>query len=134
VGHFDAAGRLWVEGRLAHVIVAGQGVLTPVAAEHAAQTVPGAGRVAVVGVGPRGAQVPVAVAETVPPARRSGPAGPAFTAAVRESVRAATGLDLAAVLVVPEHPTDIRHNSKIDRALLAGWADAALAGGRIRNP
>jgi acyl-CoA synthetase (AMP-forming)/AMP-acid ligase II/pimeloyl-ACP methyl ester carboxylesterase len=134
VGHFDAAGRLWVEGRLAHVIVAGQGVLTPVAAEHAAQTVPGAGRVAVVGVGPRGAQVPVAVAETVPPARRAGPADPALTTAVRAAVREATGLDLAAVLVVPEHPTDIRHNSKIDRALLAGWADAALAGGRIRNP
>ena len=53
---------------------------------------------------------------------------------MRAAVREATGLDLAAVLVVPEHPTDIRHNSKIDRALLAGWAEHALAGGRIRNP
>jgi acyl-CoA synthetase (AMP-forming)/AMP-acid ligase II/pimeloyl-ACP methyl ester carboxylesterase len=134
VGHFDASGRLWVEGRLAHVIVAAGGVLTPVAAEHAAQTVPGVGRVAVVGVGPVGRQVPVAVAETVPPAARPGPAEPLLTGAVREAVREATGMDLAAVLVLPEHPTDIRHNSKIDRALLAGWADAALAGGRIRNP
>lgn len=134
VGHFDAAGRLWVEGRLAHVIVAAGGVLTPVAAEHAAQTVPGVGRVAVVGVGPVGRQVPVAVAETVPPAAKPGPADPLLTGAVREAVREATGMDLAAVLVLPEHPTDIRHNSKIDRTLLAGWADAALAGGRIRNP
>ncbi len=134
VGHFDAAGRLWVEGRLAHVIVASQGVLTPVASEHAARTVPGVGRVAVVGVGPAGAQVPVAVAETVPPAPRPGLADPLLAGAVREAVRQATGLDLAAVLVLPEHPTDIRHNSKIDRTLLAGWADAALAGGRIRNP
>ena len=67
-------------------------------------------------------------------ARRAGPADPSLTTAVRAAVREATGLDLAAVLVVPKHPTDIRHNSKIDRALLAGWADAALAGGRIRNP
>ncbi len=134
VGHFDAAGRLWVEGRLAHVIVSAGGVLTPVAAEHAAQAVPGVGRVAVVGVGPVGRQVPVAVAETVPPAARPGPADPLLAGAVREAVREATGMDLAAVLVLPEHPTDIRHNSKIDRALLAGWADAALAGGRIRNP
>jgi olefin beta-lactone synthetase len=134
VGHFDAAGRLWVEGRLAHVIVSAGGVLTPVAAEHAAQTVPGVGRTAVVGVGPAGTQVPVAVVETVPPAPRPGPADPMLAGAVRAAVHEATGLDLAAVLVVPEHPTDIRHNSKIDRALLAGWADSALAGGRIRNP
>ncbi|MFI7584679.1 alpha/beta fold hydrolase [Kocuria sp. M1N1S27] len=134
VGHVDAAGRLWVEGRLAHVILSAGGVLTPVAAEHAAQTVPGAGRTAVVGVGPAGAQVPVAVVETVPRAERPGPADPLLSGAVRAAVRRATGLDLAAVLVVPEHPTDIRHNSKIDRALLAGWADFALAGGRIRNP
>lgn len=134
VGHFDAAGRLWVEGRLAHVIVSAGGVLTPVAAEHAARTVPGVGRTAVVGVGPAGTQVPVAVVETVPAAPRPGPADPLLSGAVRAAVREATGLDLAAVLVVPEHPTDIRHNSKIDRALLAGWAEHALAGGRIRNP
>lgn len=134
VGHLDAAGRLWVEGRLAHVVVTAEGVRTPVAAEHAAQDVPGTGRVAVVGVGPRGRQVPVAVAETVPPARRPGPADPELAGAVRAAVRGATGLDLAAVLVLPEHPTDVRHNSKIDRALLAGWAEAALAGGRISTP
>lgn len=134
VGHFDAAGRLWVEGRLAHTIVSAGGVLTPVAAEHAAQTVPGVGRAAVVGVGPTGTQVPVAVVETVPPAPGPGPADRLLAGAVREAVRGATGMDLAAVLVLAEHPTDIRHNSKIDRALLAGWADAALAGGRIRNP
>ena len=37
-------------------------------------------------------------------------------------------------LVVPELPTDIRHNSKIDRARLADWATRSLAGGRIRKP
>ena len=73
-------------------------------------------------------------APRVPAPPCPGPADPLLSGAVRAAVREATGLDLAAVLVVPEHPTDIRHNSKIDRALLAGWAEHALAGGRIRNP
>ncbi len=71
--------------------------------------------------------------ETVPPARRAAPAGPELAAAVRTAV-AGTGLDLAAVLVVPALPTDIRHNSKIDRTALAAWAADTLAGGRIRTP
>ena len=37
---------------------------------------------------------------------------------------------MSAVLVVPEQPTDIRHNSKIDRARVADWAEAVLAGGK----
>ena len=53
---------------------------------------------------------------------------------VRSAVHDATGLDVAAVLVVPRHPTDIRHNSKVDRTRLAAWAEDALSGGRIRNP
>ena len=35
VGHFDEQGRLWVEGRLAHVLVTADGPVTPVAAELA---------------------------------------------------------------------------------------------------
>ena len=44
------------------------GPVSSVAAEHAAQTVPGVGRAAVVGVGPAGSQSAVAVVETDPPA------------------------------------------------------------------
>jgi hypothetical protein len=53
-----------------------------------------------------------------------------LTSAVREAV----GLPVAAVLVVPALPTDIRHNSKIDRAALARWAGRILAGGRRVAP
>lgn len=134
VGHFDALGRLWVEGRLSHVLHMADGIVAPVAAEHAAAEVPGVGRTAVVGVGPRGAQVAVAVCETAPASDGVGPARPALTAKVRAAVLAATGVELAAVLVVKSHPTDIRHNSKIDRTLLASWAEAALGGGKIKNP
>ncbi|GLB68497.1 alpha/beta fold hydrolase [Arthrobacter mangrovi] len=134
VGHLDGDGRLWVEGRLAHVITASGGVITPVAAEQAAETNDGVRLAAVVGVGPAGAQVPAAVLETVPRTRRPGPAPQELTRQVRAAVARATGVELAAVLMLPELPTDIRHNSKIDRAKLAAWASRTLAGGRISAP
>lgn len=134
VGQLDAKGRLWVSGRLHHLLLTDDGPVAPVAGEHAAQTVDEVRRAALVGVGAEGAQVPVVVCETEPPARRSGPARAGLAGRVRSAVHDATGLDVAAVLVVPRHPTDIRHNSKVDRTRLAAWADDALSGGRIRNP
>ncbi|UUX59972.1 alpha/beta fold hydrolase [Glutamicibacter halophytocola] len=133
VGHLDDEGLLWVEGRLGHVLSTPSGAITPVAAEHAAQSVIGAGRAALVGVGPAGTQAAVVVMETVPAARKAGPASSELASKVRAAV-ASTGTDVAAVLVLPTLPTDIRHNSKIDRAALAQWASATLAGGRIRTP
>ena len=47
---------------------------------------------------------------------------------VRRKVAEDTGVEVAAVLVVHEHPTDIRHNSKIDRPALGEWAAKVLAG------
>jgi len=134
VGHLDAEGRLWVEGRLGHILTTAAGVRTPVAAEQLAETADGAGRAAVVGVGPAGTQVAVAVLETVPPARTAGPAPRELAQAVRSAVLDGTGLELAAVLAVRDLPTDIRHNSKIDRTALAGWAATMLAGGRAGRP
>ena len=131
VGHFDARERLWYEGRLAHVITMSDGPVSSVAAEHAAQTVPGVGRVAVVGVGPRGSQSPVAVIETVPPAAKPHVAPADLAERVRATIDFATGLAVSAVLVIPEQPTDIRHNSKIDRAELSDWAEQALATGKM---
>lgn len=138
IGHLDSAGRLWVEGRLAHVMVTPDGVVTPVALEQAIETVPAVGRAAVVGIGPRGTQQLVAIVETRKPSKRVGLAGVSLAAAVRASIRAAVGAEfarpLAAVLVVPHLPTDIRHNSKIDRTRLSGWAERLLAGGRSTAP
>jgi hypothetical protein len=36
--------------------------------------------------------------------------------------------------VVPGLPTDIRHNSKIDRSRLSRWATGILSGGRWVKP
>jgi acyl-coenzyme A synthetase/AMP-(fatty) acid ligase len=130
VGHLDAQGRLWIEGRLGHVLRTAEGPLAPVGPEQHVERVAQVRRAAVVGVGPAGLQQAVAVVETVPGARRPGLAPGALTAAVR----AVSPVPLAAVLVVPRMPTDVRHNSKIDRTRLAAWADGVLAGGRVGRP
>ncbi|NUU49633.1 alpha/beta fold hydrolase [Curtobacterium luteum] len=130
VGHLDEAGRLWVEGRLQHVVTTPEGVLTPVGPEQRIERVPGVRRAAVTGIGPEGTQQVVAVVETVAPQRRPGLAPPS----VASAVRAAAGVPVAAVLVVPVLPTDVRHNSKIDRTRLGRWASSVLAGGRMVRP
>ena len=134
VGHLDADARLWVEGRMQHIIVTAAGVVTPVGPEQRIEGVPVVSRAAVVGVGPLGTQQLVAVVETVQPARRVGLAQTGLAAAVRASVADAGGPSIAAVLVVPRLPTDIRHNSKIDRSRLSRWATGILAGGRMVKP
>jgi acyl-CoA synthetase (AMP-forming)/AMP-acid ligase II len=130
VGHLDASGQLWVEGRLQHVVTTPSGVLTPVGPEQRIERVQGVGRVGVAGIGPSGTQQVVAVVETVPAARKPGLASSDLAAAVR----AAAGVPVAAVLVVPVLPTDIRHNSKVDRTRLARWAASVLSGGRMVRP
>ena len=130
VGHRDAEGRLWVEGRLGHVITTADGPRTPVGIEQRVQDLSAVRLAAAVGVGPPGVQQVVLVIETVPPTRSVGlaPAGLAI------SVRGQAGVDVAAVLAVPALPVDIRHNSKIDRTRVAVWAADLLAGGRLRRP
>lgn len=131
VGHLDASGRLWVEGRMPHVITTGAGLITPVALEQRIDALPAVRRSAVVGVGPQGVQHVIAVLETTARSRRVHLAEPDLAAAVRDAVQ---GPDVAAVLVVPQLPTDIRHNSKIDRTRLSEWAAGVLAGGRMVKP
>ncbi|QFG70100.1 alpha/beta fold hydrolase [Ornithinimicrobium pratense] len=144
-GHLDDRGRLWVEGRLAHLLVTPQGPLTPYAVEDRVRDgVPDVADVAVVGVGPSGAQQVVVV--VVPEerlgrmARLRGAQTGASTLAqgdLAEVVRAAAAVPVAAVLVRDWLPVDVRHASKVDRSAVADWADAVLHGRgpveRVRN-
>lgn len=130
VGYLDPDGRLWVQGRLAHLLTTSDGVLTPVGIEQQVESLPQIARAAAVGVGPHGGAQVVIVVETRPAARRAGLA----TRELVDAVRAVVAPPVAAVLVVPALPTDIRHNSKIDRARLARWAARVLAGGRFGTP
>ena len=61
VGHLDDRGRLWVEGRLVHVLSTPHGPLTPVGIEQRIETLGEVSAAAVVGVGPPGTQPVVAV-------------------------------------------------------------------------
>jgi olefin beta-lactone synthetase len=124
VGHLDPAGRLWVEGRLVHVITTPDGPVTPVGVEQAVEARPEVAQAAAVGVGPAGTQAVVAV--IVPTAESTQPLA---TAELAAAVREAAPVPLAAVLTVRRLPTDIRHNSKVDRAAVARWADRVVAGG-----
>jgi len=141
VGHVDAEGRLWVEGRLAHVVTTACGPVTPVGVEQRVEGRPEVGSAAVVGVGPAGTQVVVVIVTPATPARlprlaRSRLRTPGSSTLrvaptlLGDAVRAAAGVEVAAVLVTERLPVDIRHASKIDRALLARRAAATLAGRR----
>jgi acyl-coenzyme A synthetase/AMP-(fatty) acid ligase len=128
VGHLDQQGRLWIEGRMIHVITTAGGPVTPVGIEQAVESVSEVDRAAAVGVGPAGTQqVVVVVAPTQRPRRPD--LAPRVLA---EGVRAVACVDIAAVFVVPALPVDKRHNSKIDRTRVGKWASAILAGGRMR--
>lgn len=129
VGHIDADGRLWIQGRLQHVINTPAGPIGPGVVETPVDALDQVARSAAVGVGPAGTQAVVVVVEPVDGANLrvgSSPlAQPQFAAAVRE---ASSEVPVSAVLIVDELPTDIRHNSKIERSRLAAWAAAVLAG------
>jgi hypothetical protein len=88
----------------------------------------GIDRCAAVGVGPRGCQQLVVVVED-----HSAADGLAEDA-VAQRVRAAVAEPVAAVLSVVALPVDIRHNTKIDRAAVAVWASAVLAGEKAALP
>ncbi len=127
VGHVDADGRLWVEGRAVHVVHGVDGPITSVPVERAVERALGVRRCAAVGVGPVGSQQLVVVLEE--PGVASGAAG----AEAADRVRAAVGHPVAAVLSAPSLPVDIRHNAKIDRAAVAAWAADVLAGRPVRK-
>ena len=140
VGHLDGEGRLWIEGRLAHVITTADGPVAPIGPEQRIERLDAVPAAAVVGVGPEGAQVVVAVVVPGTPARprplrarrpvRRLGAAPAELA---DEVRAAAGLTVAAVLVTTALPVDIRHRSKVDRAELARRATRVLSGTPVRR-
>lgn len=120
VGHLDAEGNLWVEGRLAHVITTADGPLTPIALEQRA-ILAGAANAACVGIGPLGAQQVILILEE---------SGPTHLADVQacDHYRRACEYPFATVMRMERLPVDIRHNSKIDRVALAEWATHLLGG------
>jgi len=121
VGIMDGLGRLWYCGRVSQRVETGQETLFADQCEAIFNQHPDLARSAVVGVGPKGRQVPVLCIEVI------GKLSPvdrervhfdllqlAQAHAITKSIRT--------VLFHPGFPVDIRHNSKIGREQLAEWA------------
>ncbi len=128
VGHLDDQGRLWVEGRVAHLVSTADGPVTPVGIEQRVETLAGVQAAAVIGVGPVGAQQVAVV--VVPVERAPRPGSVLAPEPLATAVRRAAGVPVAAVLVTSRLPVDIRHASKVDRIRVARWASRVLAGDR----
>lgn len=134
IGHLDAQGRLWIEGRGIHTVTTERGPVTPGGIESRVERIEAVRSAAVVGIGPAGRQrvAVVLVPERGVDARLHGDspvAAPDLAAAVRRAAGDGPGTaPVAAVLVRDRLPVDIRHASKIDRTALARWASRVLAG------
>ncbi|MFE7777099.1 fatty acid CoA ligase family protein [Streptomyces sp. NPDC057445] len=129
VGWIDGEGRIWFCGRKSHRVRATGGDLHTVRCEGVFNTHPRVRRTALVGFGPPGEQRPVLCVELVPGTERGDwprigselralGAGNPVTKAIED------------FLPHPGFPVDVRHNAKIRRELLAGWAEDRLTGSR----
>ncbi len=124
IGYRDADGRIWFCGRKSHRVETETGTLFSVPCESVFNEHPDVTRSALVGVGPRGRQRPVIVVEPKPGRMPSPSSGRAFR---RELQQLARGNSLTHriedVLFLESLPVDVRHNAKINRESLAGWAE-----------
>jgi len=128
LGRLDDEGCLWFLGRKSHRLETEQGMLAPVELENVFLTSALVERCALVGVGPRGRELPVLVVE---PAGRPVPRGEHETAqfitALRRTARTTPRTaGIKRFLFHPSLPVDPRHNSKIHREELKTWAEEQL--------
>ena len=135
VGHLDDQGRLWIEGRMPHLITTADAILTPVGIEQRVELIDAVQAAAAIGVGPTGAQVLaiVVVCDAAPgvTARLRAPGSLGLRLAdsdLTEAVRRGAGAPVAAVLLADRLPLDIRHASKVDRREVSRQAARLLAG------
>ena len=127
VGMLDGQGRLWYCGRVSQRVDTGKEVLFADQCEAIFNQHPDLVRSAVVGVGARGRQTPVLCIEV------KGKLSPVDTERVHFDLLQlaqahAITREIRTVLFHPGFPVDIRHNSKIGREELAGWAEKQMKG------
>jgi len=123
VGRLDDEGRLWFLGRKSQRLETEHGVLYPVPLENAFDVTQGVARTALVGVGPRGAELPVLVVEG---AEREHVLLPRLRQRSSELAAAPGAPSIDRFLFHPRFPVDARHNAKIRREELKRWAEARL--------
>ena len=125
VGILDGEGQLWYCGRLSQRIDTGQETLFADQCEAIFNQHPDLRRSAVVGVGPRGRQVPVLCIELQGKLSAVDNERVHFDLLQLAQAHAITR-SIRTVLVHPGFPVDTRHNSKIGREELAKWAEQKM--------
>jgi olefin beta-lactone synthetase len=143
VGHLDAQGRFWYQGRKSQRVETGRESLFTERCEAVFRGHPAVRRCALVGDGGRTLATPIIVVESSLPVlagQRSGKLSSASQAAWEQL--AAELFELAAqhectaaigeFLLHPSLPVDVRHNSKINREQLAVWATQVIADHKLR--
>jgi acyl-CoA synthetase (AMP-forming)/AMP-acid ligase II len=122
VGYLDEHDRFWYCGRLSERVLTAARTMFTVPCEAIFDRHPEVRRSALVGVGSRGAQRPVVIAELHNRAARK----PARSRVVTELRTLAASSPLTSeirdFLIHPSLPVDMRHNVKIAREKLAVWA------------
>lgn len=131
VGYVDSSGRLWYCGRKSQRVRTRAGTLFTEPCEAVFHQHPAVERAALVGVGPAGAQRPVACVQLKAGSVRRLRGG--RTEELRgELLRLAAAhphtREVATVLFCRAFPVDVRHNAKIVRERLAAWASQEAGG------
>ena len=122
VGYLDDAGRFWYCGRKSQRVETPDGPLYTECAESVLNTHPAVRRSALVGIGPRGEEVPVLIVEPELNAASSY----LTTDFHRFAATHPQTSSITYLLVHPKFPVDVRHNAKINREQLAKWAAKQL--------
>lgn len=119
MGYVDNQQRLWFCGRKAHRVQTDQSTMYTIPCEAIFNEHPLVRRSALVGLGKPGKQLPLIVVEPRMPIRDE----ERFLAELRRLARAnELTAAIETFLIHPDFPVDIRHNAKIFREKLAGWA------------
>ena len=128
VGYFDKLGRFWFCGRKSHRVIMEDQTLYTIVLEGIVNTHPSIYRSALVGIGSRGAQTPIIVAE--PWTEKWTDNWSAQKALQLEILELCQKNEKTAmvqhVLLRQKLPVDIRHNSKIFREQLSEWAQTRV--------
>lgn len=128
VGYFDDQGRFWYCGRKSHRVETARGTLFTECVEAIFNEHPDVARVALVGIGQAGQQVPVMVVQLHPTRGTRAASWPAICKELTElAQRHSLTAEISTFLRHKGLPVDVRHNAKINREALAEWATQELA-------
>lgn len=128
LGYRDTEGRIWFCGRKAHRVMTTTGMMCSVPCEAIFNEHPDVSRCALVGVGRKDSQRPVIVIE---PLIDRFPTGSRVESLITELLKLSQAnpltITIKDILFHRALPVDVRHNAKINREQLAGWATEQLS-------